>query len=311
VNEGAPSAVRIVSVLPSATETVAALGLRRDLVGRSAECDAPADVRRLPVVMRPRSFDGDRRSADIDARVRGMRSSSESLYVLDVPLLARLRPDLILTQDLCGVCSVTDAEVVAACRLAGIDPRIVSLTPRTLSEVADTIVTIGAAVGAPGAARQLAAPLRESATDSTREGRPRVAVVEWLDPPILAGLWVPEMIALAGGTPVGPAAGAVGERTSWLGILRRQPDLIVVSPCSFSVERTVRELSASALGDRLLTTGARRGVWVADEAYFSRPGPRLADGIAVLRTLVGSGRADRPMALQRWDPPRAAMETAP
>jgi iron complex transport system substrate-binding protein len=300
--------VRIVSVLPSATETVAALGHRRDLVGRSSECDVPADVRRLPVVMRSRTLDGDRPSSEIDARVRAVRSTNTSLYELDVPQLARLRPDLILTQDLCGVCSVTDAEVTAGCRSAGIDPRIVSLTPRTLAEVADSIETIGAEIGARDAARRLADPLRKRPVPAAPSRRPpRVAVVEWIDPPILAGLWVPEMIERAGGTPVGPPPGGVGERTRWPAIARGKPDLVVVSPCSFSVERTVRELSSSSLGDRLLEIGASRGVWVADEAYFSRPGPRLADGIAVLRALLGPGGPDRPMAIQRWDPPRPGM----
>jgi len=297
--------VRIVSVLPSATETVAALGHVGELVGRSAECDAPAEVRRLPVVMRPKSLDSERPSAEIDDRVRSTRAGDQSLYELDIPLLARLRPDLILTQDLCGVCSVTDAEVEAACHAAGIDPRIVSLTPRTLGDVAETIETIGAAIGASEASRRLAASLR--GTPSARSGgRPRVAVVEWIDPAILAGLWTPEMVERAGGEPIGPTSGGVGQRTTWASIARRRPELIVVAPCSFAVERTVRELSTTRLGDRLLDLPTGRGIWIADEAYFSRPGPRLADGIRLLRTLLGDERPDRPMGIQRWDPPRPA-----
>jgi iron complex transport system substrate-binding protein len=299
--------VRIVSVLPSATETVAALGHGTELVGRSAECDAPAEIRRLPVVMRPKTLDSDRPSAEIDARVRSTRAGDESLYELDVPLLARLRPDLILTQDLCGVCSVTDAEVTAACRAAGIEPRIVSLTPRTLEEVAGTIEAIGSAIGASEAAHRLAAPLRGPPSAPTGGRRRRVSVVEWMDPPILAGLWVPEMIDRAGGETIGPVPGGVGQRTTWSSIARRRPDLVVVAPCSFAVERTVRELSTTALGDRLLDLATARGVWIADESYFSRPGPRLADGIGLLRTLLGEDRPDRPMGIQRWDPPRPAM----
>jgi len=186
--------VRIVSLLPSATEMVVALGRGKNLVGRSSECDFPPSVRGLPAVMRPRAWDGDRPSAEIDYRVRSTRSAGESLYVLDIPLLARLRPDVILTQDLCGVCSVTDAEVAAACRLAGVDPQIVSLTPRTLAEVADTIEAVGRAIGAPIAGRRLGATLRSRPAPPSPSKRPLVAVVEWLDPPILAGLWTPEII---------------------------------------------------------------------------------------------------------------------
>ncbi|HEV8049679.1 MAG TPA: cobalamin-binding protein [Thermoplasmata archaeon] len=299
--------MRIISLLPSATETVAALGHGPELVARSAECDTPRGVRSLPVTMRAKTLDSDRPSAEIDARVRETRGAGESLYELDVPLLARLRPDLILTQDLCGVCSVTEAEVSAACRAAGVTPKIVSLTPRLLADVANDIETIGAAVGASEPAAALARTLRYPASPSGATDPARVAVVEWLDPPILAGLWVPDMIACAGGRALGPDPGAPGEQVTWNAVARERPDLVVISPCSFSVERTVRELSNSRLGDRFLEIGARRGVWVADEAYFSRPGPRLAEGIQLLRALLGSDGSDRPMAIQRWDPPGAAV----
>jgi iron complex transport system substrate-binding protein len=296
--------VRIVSLLPSATETVAALGRTKDLVGRSSECDVPRSVRKLPAVMRPRVWDPDRPSAEIDDRVRRTRAAGVSLYELDVPSLARLHPDLVLTQDLCGVCSVTEAEVEAACAAAGIRPKVLSLTPRTLPEVARTVESIGAAIGERAAARELARTMLAEGP-SSRIRPPRVAIVEWLDPPILAGLWAAEMVSHAGGVSVGPAAGRVGERTTWASIARRRPELIVLAPCSFSVERTVRELARSPLGDELLAPRVSRGMWVVDEGYFSRPGPRLSDGIRVLRSLLGESRDDRPMAIQRWDPPSA------
>jgi iron complex transport system substrate-binding protein len=302
--------VRIVSLLPSATETVALLGREKDLVGRSSECDAPASVRSLPEVMRPRTWDAERSSADIDARVRSVRSAGQSLYELDVPLLARLRPDLILTQDLCGVCSVTEAEVAAACAQAGLQPSILSLTPRSLVEVGATIEAIGRAVGTGPRAARLARELRRTEPPPTSAPRPRVAVVEWLDPPILAGLWTSEMVDRAGGFSVGPPAGAVGERTRWSEIRRRRPEIVVLAPCSFSLDRTVRELDRTRLGAELLELRTPGGVWIADEAYFSRPGPRLAQGIALLRALLGRGGRDRPMAVQRWDPPRAERGVA-
>jgi iron complex transport system substrate-binding protein len=296
--------VRIVSLLPSATEMVVALGRGGELVGRSEECDWPPSLRGLPAVMRPRAWDSERPSAEIDDRVRATRGAGESLYVLDVAMLANLRPDLILTQDLCGVCSVTEAEVERACSSAGVAPKIVSLTPRSLSEVGENIVSVGRAIDAIRTARVLARPFVTPRVRPSSDA-PGVAVVEWLDPPILAGLWTPEMVVRAGGTPIGPRPGEVGHRTTWPAIARRRPDLVVVSPCSFSVTRTARELSRSRIGDTLLDLGARRGVWLADEAYFSRPGPRLADGIALLRNLLGSEPPEGPMAIQRWDPPRS------
>jgi iron complex transport system substrate-binding protein len=300
--------MRIVSLLPSATEVVAALGRGDDLVGRSSECDAPASIRKLPAVMRPRSWDSDRPSAEIDGRVRATRGAGESLYVLDVPLLAQLRPDVILTQDLCGVCSVTDDEVAAACRLAGVNPRMVSLTPRRLSEVADTFVAVGKAIGASAGGRALGAELRSRGSPAAPPGGPRIAVVEWLDPPILAGLWTPDMVERAGGTPLGPRPGAAGHRTTWSAIAKSGPSLVVVAPCNFSVARTARELSGSSLGDRLLGLRAKHGVWLADEAYFSRPGPRLRHGISLLRSLLGGAVASAPMPIQRWDPPPPVAE---
>jgi iron complex transport system substrate-binding protein len=296
--------VRIVSLLPSATETVAALGQARNLVGRSSECDVPRSVLGLPAVMRPRVWDPDRPSAEIDDRVRRTRAAAVSLYELDVPALARLRPDLVLTQDLCGVCSVTESEVEEACAAAGIRPKVLSHSPRTLPEVAETVEAIGAAIGERAGAKSIARAMLAKPAP-LQPHPPRVAVVEWLDPPILAGLWAAEMVGRAGGVSVGPAAGKVGERTTWSSIAERRPELVVLAPCSFSVERTVRELGRSTLGSELLGLRVRRGTWVVDEGYFSRPGPRLSDGIRVVRSLLGESRDDRPMAIQRWDPPSA------
>jgi iron complex transport system substrate-binding protein len=297
--------MRIVSLLPSATEIVCALGAERSLVGRSAECDYPSTIQDRPVVMRPRTEDFGRPSATIDRRVRAARARSESLYSLDVETLRGLRPDLILTQDLCSVCSVTNDEVKAACRQAELAPSIVSLTPRSLSEVWASVTAIGAAIGRPADAARLRRRLRtRGARSSPPSGsRPRVAVVEWLDPPILAGLWVPEMIELAGGRPLGPAAGAVGVRTTWAELRETAPELLVLSPCSFPVSRTMEEARPARIRRGLSSIEPRLGCWVADEAYFSRPGPRLADGVALLRDLLRGGRVQRPMPVERWRDP--------
>jgi iron complex transport system substrate-binding protein len=290
--------MRVVSLLPSATELVCALGHTVDLVGRSAECDFPTAVRFLPIVMAARAWDGDASSAAIDARVSAARGRGESLYALDVPLLRELRPDLLLTQDLCGVCSVTGDEVTAACSEAGIRPAIVSLTPRSLDEVWDSARTVGAAIGDEAAGVRLSESLRRRAAAGGPADRPRVAVLEWLDPPILSGLWTPEMILAAGGAPVLTEPGVPGVRCTWGAIAHAEPDLVVVSPCSFTVERTQRELEQPDTCAGLASLSPRLGTFVADEAYFSRPGPRLADGIDLLRHLISQETWTPPMPLR-------------
>jgi len=298
--------MRVVSVLPSATEIVCALGCRDELVGRSAECDYPASVRDLPVVMRPRTQDADRPSREIDARVQAVRGSHESLYELDIDLLRSLEPDVILTQDLCGVCSVTDAEVAAACAKADVAPRIVSLTPRTLSGVWESVETVGRALNEPEKGHSFARTLRDrTATPRVPRSAPRIAVVEWLDPPILAGLWAPDMVRAAGGRPLEVHRGQPGVRSTWSAVAEARPDLVVISPCSFSVDRTRRELEDRRIADEVARLHPPRGVYLADEAYFSRPGPRLADGVELLRALLARSGGAPPMPVETWVAPAA------
>jgi iron complex transport system substrate-binding protein len=251
--------------------------------------------------MRTKRSDPDQSSGAIDARVQSTRASGESLYRLDLERLAQLAPDVILTQDLCGVCSVTPDEVAAACRATGIDPTVVALTPRTLADVWTTVERIGAAIGSREAAKRLADELRHRSSTGppTRGPAPRVAVLEWLDPPILAGLWTPEMVAHAGGAYLGPAPGQVGERSTWTEVLRLAPDLLVLSPCSFPIERTASELKATGLAAQLARAPIPLGIWLADEAYFSRPGPRLANGVELLRALTHQTKVpDQPPVMQ-------------
>jgi len=301
--------VRVISVLPSATEIVCALGHRLDLVGRSAECDYPPEVQRLPAVMWPRTLDAERPSAEIDRRVREVRGRDESLYTLDVDALRELSPDLLLTQDLCGVCSVTDEEVRAACARAGVAPRVVSLTPRTLPDVWATFERVAEALHDRAAGTRLVSVTRDSLPRRTYGDRtPRTAVIEWVDPPILSGLWAADIVAAAGGVSVGPVAGEPGERTSWAEIARRAPDLVVISPCSFSVPRTLREMEATAVADEAASLAPPLGTYVADEAYFSRPGPRLADGVRLIHSLLGGAAPSAPFPVVRWSRSR---EVAP
>ena len=233
--------MRVISLLPSATETVATLGHSSWLVGRSEECDFPPEVAALPVVMRARSLDRDHSSSEIDARVRETRAKHQSLYQLDLDLLERLSPDLLTTQDLCSVCSVTEEEVADACRRSGISPRIVSLSPTRLAEVWDNIRTVSEALGDPSAGEQLLRTLRPD--ERAQATGSKVAIVEWLDPPILAGLWTPDIIERAGGIPVLGRAGEPGIRTDWERLGQEEIDLLTLSPCSFDVPRTRRELT--------------------------------------------------------------------
>jgi iron complex transport system substrate-binding protein len=296
------SIVRIASLLPSATEIVCALGGFASLVGRSEECDYPEEVRALPVVMRAKVHDADRPSAEIDARVRSVRGSGESLYVLDLERLRALAPDLLLTQDLCSVCSVTVDEVRRAVATLDSDARVLALSPRSLSEVWASIDEIGRAIGREEAASALSRRCRERTrpVGPGLSARPRVAVVEWLDPPILAGLWTPEMIDAAGGVGIGPRPRTPAARTSWEELRAQRPDLVILSPCSFSLPRTIGELESPSVRSAVGTLAPSLGIWVADEAYYSRPGPRLSDGVELVRALLRRERPSGAMPVERW-----------
>ncbi len=293
--------MRVVSLLPSATEIVVALGHGHELVGRSVDCDHPPSVRSLPEVMRARDWDPEASSRSIDDRVHATRSRGESLYTLDLDLLKGLRPDLILTQDLCGVCSVTEGEVQEACRAAGLRPEVVSLSPRRLEEVWTSVETVARALHDVPAGAALASRLRaRSPAPAASSETARVAVVEWLDPPILAGLWSTDQIRSGGGVSIGPEPGEPGRRTTWAEVAHAAPELMVLSPCSFAVDRTARELEQPGLAALVGSVRPRRGTFLADEAFFSRPGPRLADGVELVRGLLEGARVQFPMAVMRW-----------
>jgi iron complex transport system substrate-binding protein len=304
--------MRVVSLLPSATEIVCALGRESDLVGRSQECDWPASVRSRPVVMRARALDADRPSLEIDRRVRASRERSESLYALDIDRLRDLRPDVILTQDLCGVCSVTDDEVVDACRAAGIEPRIVSLTPTRLGDVWRSIAQVGSAIGAEAEADATIARIEHRVESAAGERGPpgrTVLIVEWVDPPIVAGLWAPEMVEAAGAIPLLARAGEPGVRSDWPSLGGFRPDLVVISPCSFSVARTRAELETTRLDHEVRALAKGTEVWLADEAYFSRPGPRLVDGVELVSDLLRGREPKAPMPVEPWAPVVAGVSS--
>jgi iron complex transport system substrate-binding protein len=275
--------MRIVSLLPSATEIVAGLGLEEALVGRSHECDTPASVRALPVVSASRFDPGDLDGAGIDAAVRAAVAGGESLYAVDAALLDALRPDLIITQDLCRVCAVSSEDV---CEVGA---RVVSLDPRTLAGIADSVRALGAVLGSPERASALAGEMtaRIEAVRRAVAGRPprRVFFAEWHDPPFAAGHWVPEQIAAAGGfDPLG-RPGEPSRAVTWDAVLDTDPEIVVVAPCGYDEASGRAEWARGCSAGGIPSTLAARAVVVDANAHFSRPSPATARGVEVLAAL--------------------------
>jgi len=280
--------MRICSLLPSATEIVGALGLADALVGRSAECDWPPEVRRLPVVTAARVDTGEMASFDIDRAVREAIADGRSLYALDEELIDALAPDLVLTQDLCAVCAVSSDEVG---RLCAVDAEVVSLDPRTIAGIEQSVLELAHRLGVPDRGARVAARMEEK-IGGVRElvaglEPGRVFVAEWLDPPFAAGHWVPEMVAHAGGQEVLGRAGEASFATTWEAVGAREPELVVLAPCGFDAARAAREAAS-------LPPLPCRAVAVDANAYFSRPAPRVADGIVQLAFLLHPEAAPDP-----------------
>lgn len=280
--------MRIVSLLASATETVCALGLEDGLVGRSHECDFPDSIKRLPVCTSPK-FAVSGSSADIDRRVKETLAPDTSVYTVDAPLLDELRPDVIVTQAQCEVCAVSLRDVESAVGRMRFRPRIVSLNPNSLADVWADVRAVAAGCGIPERGEELVVTLQtrmRSVADRTAgRARPTVACVEWIDPLMAAGNWVPELVELAGGTNLFGEPGKHSPWMSWDELARRDPDVIVVMPCGFDLERTEAELPAmtNRPGWSDLKAVRTRRVWAADgNAYFNRPGPRLVEALQML-----------------------------
>jgi iron complex transport system substrate-binding protein len=281
--------MRIVSLLPSATEIVCQLGLKQQLVGVTHECDWPPSVRLLPKVTRT-LIPHEATSREIDVLVRERLRTVRALYSLDMPVLAKLRPDLIVTQALCDVCAVAESEVrAAACVLPG-EPRVVNLEPTCLADVWECLRLVGAAAGCEERAEREIATLNPRvaavAERSERIGeRPRVVMLEWIDPPFSSGHWSPELVRLAGGREVVSAAGERSRTMDWTEVLAAKPEVLVVACCGFDVARTMIDLPILSRypGWSELPCVRSGRVYVVDgSAYFSRPGPRLVDSLEIL-----------------------------
>ncbi|HLZ71655.1 MAG TPA: cobalamin-binding protein [Dehalococcoidia bacterium] len=300
--------MRICSLLPSATEIVCALGLEGSLVGVTHECDFPAAVRSLPRVTRSAIESDGLSSSRIDALVAARVHDHRGLYALDRDLLERLNPDLILTQELCDVCAVSYAEVQEAVRALFGERSVLSLEPTRLDEVFASIERVGTVTGRERDAAHLTGWLRAERDRIAGlltgiAERPRVACIEWLDPPWVGGHWVPEMVALAGGTDALGEAGSPSVRTSWEQVAAARPNVIVVMPCGFGVERILREIATLDLPPTwhdLPAVRAGRVYAVDANSYFSRPGPRLVDGLRLLAGLLHAERLPLSADPNRW-----------
>ena len=283
--------MKIVSLLPSATEIICALGLESRLVGVTHECDYPPFVKGLPKVTTT-LIPHDASSREIDLLVRERLATQAALYSLNMPVLERLQPDLIVTQALCDVCAVAEAEVrSAACQLPG-QPRIVNLEPMTLGEVFEAMRLVGQACGIGDKADTIIDGLQarvdavaNRTTAIPEANRPRVGFLEWIDPPFCPGHWNPELIMLAGGKDVLGQANRPSRTLAWQEIVEAQPEVLFISLCGFDVERSLQDVaileSQPGYGD---LPAARTGrVYVTDgNAYFSRSGPRLVESLEIL-----------------------------
>jgi iron complex transport system substrate-binding protein len=286
--------MRICSLLPSATEIAFALGLGDEVVGVTHECDYPPEAQTRRVVVRSAIEPVRHTSAEIDRMVGERLGTNQSLYTLNLEGFRAAEPDVVITQDLCEVCALDLNEVARAAENLPRRPKIVSLAPATLGDVLNDITTVGDAAGRKAAAAALVSDLRRR-IEQVREAvarsdrKPRVACIEWTDPIYPAGHWVPEMAELAGGTDGLGNKGAPAERVAWETIRAYAPEVIILMPCGFGVERAAEEASSLVGHDGwsdLPAARSRRVFAVNGSAYFNRPGPRLVDGIEILAALI-------------------------
>jgi len=288
--------MRICSLIPSATETLYALGLGDSVVGVTHDCDFPLEVTKKPVLIRPR-IDPLAQQAEIDRQVSELVSRGESIYAVDADLLRSLSPDLIVTQDLCQVCAASPDDLAAALAQFPNPPQVLALTPTTLADVWGDVRRIGDAAGCPDAAANLATQLDQRVARVAEKvagvaSRPRILCLEWLDPYYVGGHWIPEMVALVGGVDVFGRAGEVSFRVTSEEIAACDAAVIIVMLCGYNLARTVEELRRYPIPDAWNGLPAVRDhrIFACDaNSYFSRPGPRLADGVEILAHILHPG----------------------
>jgi iron complex transport system substrate-binding protein len=281
--------MRICSLVPGATEVIALLGLTDHLVGISHECDYPSSVRDVPIMVEPVVDQEISGSLDIDRQVKALSSSGQRLYRLHEQAFVKARPDTILAQDLCHVCAVTPDQLGQAIQSLPSKPEVMTLNPASLSDVINDVERIGAFLGEPAEGRTLAQSLLKRLAavraKSIARNRPRALCLEWLSPLYIGGHWVPEMVDAAGGQNVLGQAGLPSRQITWDEVRAAAPDIVVIMPCGFPVARTVSELVRLSRTDpdwsHALASWSQTYI-VDANSYFSRPGPRLIDGVELL-----------------------------
>lgn len=282
--------MKVISLLPSATEIVFALGAGDELQGVTFECDYPPEARDKPVVCRTAlPTDRPMLPREIDEAVRERMDRKDPIYVLDRALIQRIQPDLILAQDLCRVCAVPSGQVEDALRELGTEADVLSLDPSTLDDVLETIRSVGKSLGREDRAEELVSSLRRRVEAVRRTGLRlpsiRVLCLEWSDPPFAAGHWIPDMVEIAGGVNLLQEKGQPSRRISWREVAEATPEVIVFMPCGYYLEEAEEEaIGLFANPDFADTPAAREGAVFAVDAssYFSRPGPRIVDGLDIL-----------------------------
>jgi len=271
--------MRIVSLLPSATDMIAELGLLDSLVGISEDSNWPPEVLSKPLVARTRIDVSGLTSAEIDALVNESASESHSLYAVDAQLMDDLRPDLVITQDLCEVCAVSSGDLTTACPIG---TEVFSMNPRSLDDVVESVITLADRLGVHerGVAVSETMRAKVAAVRAAVDGleRPRVFVAEWMDPPYGSGHWLPEMVEAAGGTNVLSKPGEYSFATTWETVLGEEPELIVLAACGFNLAQALERSTELRLPVRTVV--------VDGDAHFSRPAPRIADGVRQLAHLI-------------------------
>jgi iron complex transport system substrate-binding protein len=290
--------MRIVSLLPSATEIVYALGLAEHLVGVTDECDWPPQACGVRVVSRS-ALPATAEPAEIDRLVSASIGGGQPIYQLDTDAIRDLRPDLVLSQDLCAVCAVPSGQVNQALDVLGCQAEVISLDPSSLDEVLDGVLQVGKAAGVEQQAHEVVAGLRErlARVQAAVEGleRPRVFALEWGDPPFNGGHWVPEMLQVAGAEALLACPGAPSVRVTWAQIAAAAPQVVMFMPCGYDLQAAAEEARRTLLA-RPELAGVEAIVVVDASAYCSRPGPRLVDGVEILAAALHPGQLPPPPA---------------
>lgn len=286
--------MRIVSLLPAATEIVGALGLADQLVGVSHECDCPAEANERPRVTRCEIHESGLPSSEVDSWVRESLASTGTLYTLDEPLLRRLEPDVILTQRLCDVCAVPFGSVAELAHTLPGPPQVVNLEPASLQDIFENIRHVAKVLGVPDRAEAVTAWLAERVEAvrsrvATAQTRPRCVVLEWIDPPFCCGHWLPELVDLAGAEEPLGRMGEDSTRIAWQSVLDALPEVLVLACCGFGTKRTLQDvplLRGYPGWESLPAVESGRIYAVDGSAYFSRPGPRVVDSLEILAEVI-------------------------